>query len=503
MAASQKKSSVRSFTSLKEGGPLSKPQTTDSGGKVFRNVTLIKSGLGNRRDKNYYPTKVLRDAVESGMFEGIKAYADHQTSVDEEIQPERTVRDFVGLYSDTRFVEDKGGGRVVGDLRVLRSQKWLADTIEELIEIGAADKIGLSINGRGQTSPQKVKLEESGDEIEANVLERFLDVRSTDIVTEAGAGGGFQQLLESARGAAKETGMNPKQIVSALREAADAGDLDKVKTLTTKLAECGCDDVAESKKAKKKAAPVADEDDHEMEEADDEDDDVDPDAELEEAIDQVKEDADADDEDSVDEDDTEGADEDDEVEESDANTERATSLKRAANKLRDAREASIKGVAKGGGSFTKKASAKKGFKAQRHPAVREAASTDLHVEVARLRNRLQKTELRNERLAEALRVRQKADVARKLLKESGVPSELRADLVERLVRLPNEEAMQKEIRFQQRLLETAASRAREEFEDSFSEVEGAGSRVRESWGGGDDELVGLMRESGLPMRSGK
>ena len=146
------------YTSLREAH--AQPSEKTDRGSVYKNVTLIKSGLGNRRDKNYYPAHVLESAVNDGLFEGLRAFADHPDSVSEEVQPERTVRDLVGIYENANYNPDSQS--VQADLRVLRSHKWLSETIDELLESGHGDKIGLSINGRGQTEPKRMKLEESG-----------------------------------------------------------------------------------------------------------------------------------------------------------------------------------------------------------------------------------------------------------------------------------------------------------------------------------------------------
>ncbi len=433
------KSQLSNFTPLVESRGMERTQT-ESGGRVYKGVTIIKAGLGNKRDKNYYPPDVLSEAVDAGLFDGLKAYADHPSSIDEEVQPERTVRDFVGLYNNARFVKEGSVGRVVADFRVLKSHKWLSDTIDDLIDMGAADKIGLSINGRGHTEPGKVQITEAGStqEVEANVLKRFIDLRSADVVTEAGAGGGFADLLESARGTRQETPMaaNPKALLAALSEAAEAGDLEQVKSLTQQLGECACAQ-AEADEVEEAEEPV-----EETEE---------PVEETEEPVEEADEDE-ADDEDGEDEVD-EAAD--DAVEEAEVGT----------------------AVAKKAGKLP--------TKGQKFGESAKDA-------------RIAKLEARNERLAEALRVHQKANLVRKLLKESGIPSELRGGMVDRLMGLGDERAMRREIDFQSRLLESAKKAAREEFD--FDVVEGAGSRIRESYAGPGDNLDEVFAEVGLPLK---
>lgn len=557
----------RNFTPFRESRGL-RPSEKTSGGRVFRGVTIIRAGLGNRRDMNFYPEGALKEASEGGKFEGLKAYADHPTSVDEQIQPERTVRDFVGLYSNTKYKEGQGGkpGRVVGDLRIFRAHRWLSDVVDELVEIGQADKIGISINGNGRTERQRVR--EAGEELEANVVSKFLTLRSADVVTEAGAGGGFQQILESARGASKENTMGRKQIMKALREAADAGDTEKVKKLTADLEEADEAEAADepaarggkkkdAKGKKKPAAKVEESEGDEADEADaDEDDDeVDHEEELERAVEEARDEADvdADEED----DDAEDGDEGDDLDESDegdddtedgesdleecaecggtctgdheeGNGQRAKQTRGAVDKLKrhaatsKTREAwppaggkkkkNLNGVpSKGKGKFNKvnNPNPVKGRKfGEKDTTERPSISGRNRIALMHENNRLRR---RNNRLAEALRAQGKINLARKLLKESEIPAELRAPLVGRLVKTcENEKQMRGEIDFQQRLLESAANRAVESFGDEgFDEVEGAGSRFRESFGGSgggegdDDEFINLFRESDVPLKAKK
>ena len=538
------------FTSFQESGLRPSVKVT-GGGRVYRGVTLIRAGLGNRRDMNYYTEPALKEAADARMFEGLKAYADHPTSVDEQIQPERSIRDYIGLYENTRFKEGRGGkpGRVTGDLRIFKSHRWLSDMVDELIEIGHADKIGLSINGNGKTERQTIR--EAGEELEANVVSKFVGLRSSDVVTEAGAGGGFQQILESARGASKETPMNRKDIQKALREAVDAGDVDQIEALTTKLKECGCEDGKKGKKADAVEQEPVEESD--------------PDADLEEAADRVKDDADPDadnaDDDGAETDDLDESDDDDQDDEADGadpveeadptesdDDRRARQSRRAVERLRQharpgaaeqrrsevpTRENAIQGYggkkkkdlngvpSSGKGSFTKKTpSGQRGNQSGRRYAESDDPTRglsgvnrlELRDENTRLKRALQKERQRNERLAESLGTHRRADLARKLLKESDIAGDLRPMLVERLVRsCPGgdlreaERYMRREIEFHQRLVESAASRASEDL-DEFDAIEGAGSRFRESYSGGsdgEDEMVGLFRESGLPMKAAK
>ncbi len=487
-------------------------------GRVFKGVTLIKAGLGNKRDRNFYPAEVLQSAVKEGLFEGLRAFADHPDSVSEEIQPERTIRDFVGVYENARY--DNGVDGVRADLRILKANNWLSDTIDELIEIGHADKIGLSINGRGATEPVKRQLEESGEMSEVNELKKFLELRSTDIVTEAGAGGGFSQLLESARRAKESTHMDRKQLRKAIAEAAAAGDDTKVLELSTQLAEIS-NDTAEGDKVSedfggkkavpfgkkgKKAAPANDNDADDMNEADGDED-------IDDAVDDAVAEADGDeaaaaDGDEADEaegEDVEEADEaeGDEAEGDDVEEAALVPLQGSKQKIRGA--TGTTGTVQGPvGKFTSNARRpKKGtFKTKpgsTRPIVRTTGgaraveSSNKDAVIARL-------QAKNERLAEALRDVQSANTARKLLKESKLPVGVATKLVKKLIGL-SEADQRDEIGRHVALVESIAQSVRESMASEYDEVEGAGASLRESNGGSrETDIEDIFESTGLTLK---
>jgi hypothetical protein len=497
------------FVSLREANTT--PAVEDpNGGHVYKGVTIIKGGLGNRRDRNFYPAPVLREAVDKGMFEGLRAYADHPSSVDEEIQPERSIRDIVGIYTNTRFVKEGAGGRVVGDLRILKTHRWLADMVNELIDVGHADKVGISINGSGQTVPSKIRLEESGEEVDVNELKQFVILRSADVVTEAGAGGGFQQLLESARRESvrdvKEHGpMKTKaQIAEALKEAAEAGNLELVQQLTGELRALT---EAEKKPALKPKKGEDDEDKAEGPEGD-EPEDAEDRSEGPEEEDPVAE-ADSDDAAETAGDGAGDGDAGDALGDVMAEVDKAATDALAEDcadldegcpnadkeKVKETAGPLVKGQSQtpAGSALTR--AGKKSVKGQ--------VLHESHDEVAHLRHKVARLTLRNERLAEALRIRVSADRARNLLKESGIPPKMQPELLRRLVSMTEQE-MKDEIRFTQRLVESVVGAARDSVLGEFDKVEGAGSRVKESFASDtDDEVISLMREGGLPMKAQK
>ncbi len=94
------KTKIQHFTPFSASGSshqILERSATNPNGKTFRGVTIVKVGPGNKADNNYYPDVTLREATKAGVFEGLRAFADHPTSVDEQILPERSIRDMVGV----------------------------------------------------------------------------------------------------------------------------------------------------------------------------------------------------------------------------------------------------------------------------------------------------------------------------------------------------------------------------------------------------------------------
>lgn len=435
------------FTTFQESASL-RHESAKTGHHTFKGVTIIKAGLGNRRDKHFYPPEVLKEAVDAGLFHGLRAYLDHPTSVDQQIQPERTLRDLVGIYDNPRFVEGNGSPRVVADLYVLPSHRWLAESIQSLRALGYGEKIGISINGRGQTVPDRMKLEEGGEPTEVFRVKKFTALPSADLVTEAGAGGGFQQLLESARGAAspiKEQAMTIQEQLQALVSE------DKVSKETIE-------------ELLRQHAAVEESDPGEGDPEDDEDDEDDP-----EGAEDGEDDGDVEESDPGDEDDT--------VE--------------CGGCSKGVREGGMPhGVPKSGsGSATKKGRSKEPARG------RKFGESDVH----RILSDNERLRRQNERLREALTITQKRDRIAKLLKESKLPVQVRGPLAKRLMRLASEAEVRDEIRFQQSLLESAVDSVAADLD--FDEVEGAGARFRESAGSGTEgDLLGVIGQS-LPLKA--
>lgn len=198
------KLSEKNYTTFKEA-------STDDKGKKKFSVIIIKQGLGNLRDKNYYSA----DAIKTGesVYEGKKCYYDHPTETQEKEQPGRSVKDIVGHFENVKSVKNKDGlMELQADFIPIQGESRLGaiEMFEHAVQYSKKypDKnfIGLSINGDGegltlsyddfinQVKPSQQELEKikeiKGQEI--NLITRLLDAVSADVVTEPGAGGGIK-----------------------------------------------------------------------------------------------------------------------------------------------------------------------------------------------------------------------------------------------------------------------------------------------------------------------
>lgn len=198
----------------------------------FKNHTfqtiLIREGMGNFRDRFFYTKEALKRAVESKLFEGVQCYADHPTEIQEQIQPERSTRDILGYYQNVTFEEgDDGAGRLIADLCVGNSisldwaMSLLTNSIDYSSKFRETDLVGLSINASGSANPVGIdefisqntlsqsvlaKLNEAKAQgiTEINLVQELTEAQSVDLVTKAGAGGKILRMLEMEKTMAKK-----------------------------------------------------------------------------------------------------------------------------------------------------------------------------------------------------------------------------------------------------------------------------------------------------------
>lgn len=208
---------------------LREAQVNDKAREV--EVTVISEGLGNLRDMHYYTMTALESMP--ALFEGAKIYADHPSKTEESDRPERSVRDIIGNHTNVRVMQEGGHGVVKSTVKIFDGPAfdWAWTLIKEAVTYAnkheGKDLVGVSINADGETREQDIdeflseydfpgdaavrqKVEQARDEGKKTVyaVAKITDVVSADMVTEAGAGGAFSRLMESAKGGL--TMKNPK-----------------------------------------------------------------------------------------------------------------------------------------------------------------------------------------------------------------------------------------------------------------------------------------------------
>ena len=145
-------------------------------GKIW-SITIIE---GDRQGSSaYYP----KEALESGapLFKkGLRIFKNHPSSEEKWSRPERNVDDIIGVLDEDATFDGKD---LKGKIKVYSEhQAWVKERAEDGV-------IAMSIRAEGQMTEGANGME----------LVKFTAVRSVDVVTEAGAGGKFEEVLESAR----------------------------------------------------------------------------------------------------------------------------------------------------------------------------------------------------------------------------------------------------------------------------------------------------------------
>ena len=219
---------------ITEAGALAPAQLT---GKSWR----IKIIEGDKKGSSaYYPKEALQEGAP--LFkENTKIFLNHPTQDDKFNQPERRVQDIAGYLTEGATYEGKD---LYGNVTFLPQYQ---EMVKELAERGL---IGMSIRAEGEVS------EASG----TKTLTRFTKVHSIDVVTEAGAGGGFIKLLESEKVSAPESGAESQKEKESLMENEI---VEALATLKTELATAFADQLAEALK------PFAKKDDKKKADAED------------------------------------------------------------------------------------------------------------------------------------------------------------------------------------------------------------------------------------------
>lgn len=161
-------------------------------------VKVIESGWGS---SGYYPSEVLRQYGPVVFKKGTKVFMNHPSFSESNDRPERDVHQLAGkLVSDATFAEN-------GLVAEIEFYSHYAPIIKEMFE-----DVGLSIHAFGEASVGEAEGRE-GPIIESLVPN---PLTSVDVVTVAGAGGKFLNLLESYKN--KDETIEINEIVESVSE---------------------------------------------------------------------------------------------------------------------------------------------------------------------------------------------------------------------------------------------------------------------------------------------
>ncbi|MBI2952805.1 MAG: Mu-like prophage major head subunit gpT family protein [Chloroflexi bacterium] len=144
-------------------------------------VTIIRPGLSANRLE--YPEDVLLASVP--MWEGVAAFCDHPSWIDQSRAGGRSVRDLVGVYSEPRW--DNG---IRAKLRFNGQSGWLYDLVCEAIRDREAGKV---VAPMGISADMLVFRERLMDRWKVHQVRA---VTSADVVFRPSAGGKFERILE-------------------------------------------------------------------------------------------------------------------------------------------------------------------------------------------------------------------------------------------------------------------------------------------------------------------
>lgn len=178
-------------------------------GKLWK-VKVIQEGQGS--SANYKGEILEREAHK--FQENTRIYMNHPTLSERDERPVRDAREIIGVMK-SEGVYDKSDRAIYQHAKIYPEwQSWVKERAEDGV-------IGLSVRAQGDVE------ESTGD------LKSFEKILSVDLVTEAGAGGGFHSILESANGKAPVGEPREEEQMEFPKELADALDAQAkdVKTL--------------------------------------------------------------------------------------------------------------------------------------------------------------------------------------------------------------------------------------------------------------------------------
>jgi len=234
-------------------------------------VVILEEGPGNLSHRHWYTREALMKA--GPVFEGVKAFLNHPSAIEQQVQPERRVEDVLGYYHEVGAIEGPNGRmQLRAKLRFVNAESDVARHVQALMKesLGYASRypgskplIGISINADGEDAEAEINGERW------NAVTSFTEATSADVVTFPAAGGKFMGLLESARSARrsgnhKEAGMNYGKMAAEIeglhKKAAETEDAeakaklhDEARVLAAAMRAAGESDEADAAETKKAA----------------------------------------------------------------------------------------------------------------------------------------------------------------------------------------------------------------------------------------------------------
>ena len=160
------------------GGVLALREAEANADPVSLDVCLIQPGWGNKKDRNYYPSEVLkRDAQ---RFVGAKMFEKDHTD-------DKSTRDWVSTI-DSIVGETAEGGPIA---KVLVHDPHFAERVKLLNKAGKLKELPCSILAQGMAKEVEI------DGQKGHQVEAITEVFAVDWVTAAGAGGHALSLSEN------------------------------------------------------------------------------------------------------------------------------------------------------------------------------------------------------------------------------------------------------------------------------------------------------------------
>lgn len=205
-------------------------------GKLWK-VKVIQEGQGSSAN---YKGEILEHEAHK-FEENTRIYMNHPTLTERDERPVRDAREIIGVMKSAG-VYDKSDRAIYQHAKIYPEwQSWVKERAEDGV-------IGLSVRAQGDVE------ESTGD------LKRFNKILSVDLVTEAGAGGGFHSILESAKGTAPNGEPREEEQMEFPKELAEALDTQaKSVSEMIELMKPIVTDIAESKAEAKRAADALEE----------------------------------------------------------------------------------------------------------------------------------------------------------------------------------------------------------------------------------------------------